>query len=88
MEESELRGLAEDLRDALPGLIDDEAERATVAADLDAALAAPPGSGRATLFAAMESEVATRPSSRRCRAGDHASRRSDRSARHPLRLPP
>jgi hypothetical protein len=60
MEESELRGLAEDLRDALPGLIDDEAERATVAADLDAALAAPPGSGRATLFAAMESHARTR----------------------------
>jgi hypothetical protein len=60
MEESELRGLAEDLRDALPGLIDDEAERATVAAGLDAALATPPGSGRAALTAALESHATTR----------------------------
>ena len=60
MDESELRWLAEELRAALPGLIDDDAERATVAAGLDTALATPPGSGRAALTAALESHAKTR----------------------------
>jgi hypothetical protein len=60
MDESELRHLAEDLRAALPRLIDDEAERATVAAGLETALASAPGAGRAALNAALESHPKTR----------------------------
>jgi len=60
MDELQLRGLAEDLRSALPGLIDDDAERAVVDARLRTALATPPGTGRAALSAALESHARTR----------------------------
>src|SRR6266496_4950725 len=60
MDEPELRGLAEDLRAALPRLIDDDAERAVVEAGLQTALATSPGSGRAALSAALESHPKTR----------------------------
>jgi len=60
MDETELRGLAEDLRGALPGLIDDDTERAVVDAGLQTALARPPGTGRAALNAALESHAKTR----------------------------
>jgi len=59
MDELQLRRLAEDLRSALPGLIDDD-ERAVVDTRLRTALATPPGTGRAALSAALESHARTR----------------------------
>lgn len=60
MDEHELRELAKELRRELASVVDDEAERRRTAAELDGALALPPGQAKQALLQVMRTREQTR----------------------------